>query len=137
MKANELERVPENKIGRVDQRGVFLNPHEAGTILYLTQFGLDIEVIRPTNTNKSRSADIVMLGTAWEIKSPTTSNISTIKEDFRKAMTQSDKIIFDLRRIKKDTENVEKHILRIFKERGRVRRLMIISKDGKIIDFRK
>ncbi|MBR5621200.1 hypothetical protein IKW75_01815 [Candidatus Saccharibacteria bacterium] len=119
----------------MEQQGVFLEPHEASTILHLTQFGFNIEVIKPTNANRAKSADIFMLGATWEIKSPTTSNLATIKADFRKARSQADRIIFDLRRTRKNVDSVEKQVITIFKERGSVRRLIIIKKNGKAIDY--
>ena len=112
-------------------------PHEDSTILYLTQFGLDIELVKPANAYKTKNADVFMMGAIWEMKSPTTFNKATIKADFRKAKSQSDRIIFDLRRVKKNADDVEKQVLQIFKGRGRVRRLIIIEKDGKVLDYTK
>ena len=137
MKIKELQKVSGNKIGRVDKKNVSTEPHEDSTILYLTQFGLNIELVKPANTYKTKSADVFMLGAIWEIKSPTTSNKATIKADFRKAKSQSNRIIFDLRRVKKNANDVEKQIIKIFQGRGRVRRLIIIEKDGKVLDYSK
>ncbi len=134
MKIKELSQVPGDKVGRVNKKGVSTESHEDSTILYLTQFGLDIELIKPANVPKTKNADIFMLGATWEMESPTTCNKTTIKADFRKAKSQSDRIIFDLRRVKKDADGVEKQILKIFEGRGRVRRLIIIEKSGKILD---
>lgn len=135
MKVKELQKVPSDKIGRVNKNNVSTEPHEDSTILYLTQFGLDIELVKPANAYKTRSADAFMLGAIWEIKSPITSNKSTIKADFRKAKSQSSRIIFDLRRVKKNADDVKKYILKLFQGRGRVRRLMIIEKNGKVLDY--
>ena len=137
MKVMELRRVPEDKIGRVNKNNVDIEPHEDSTILYLTQYGYNIEVVKPANTYKTSSADVFMMGAVWEMKSPTTFKESTIKEDFRKAKEQSDRIIFDLRRVKKYADDVEKYILKLFKGKGRVRQLIIIEKGGKVLYFSK
>ena len=137
MKVEELQRVAEDKVGRVIKRNVTVEPHEDSTMLYLAQFGFSMEAVKPANTHKTRSADVLISGAIWEIKSPTTFNKSTIKEDFRKAASQSDRVIFDLRRVKKYANDVEEQIIKLFKGKGRVRRLMIIEKGGKILDFTK
>ena len=137
MKIKELKPAPSHKIGKVNKNGVITEPHEDSTILYLTQFGFNIDLIKPTNAHKTKSADIFMSNSIWEIKSPTTNKESTIKEDFRKAKSQSDRIIFDLRRIKKYDEDVEKQLVKLFSNRGRVRIMIIIRKNGKVVDFSK
>ena len=137
MKVKELQKVMGDKIGRVDQNGVSTEPHEDSTILYLAQFGFDIEVIKPANTKKTKNADVFMLGAIWEMKAPTTFNKATIKEDFRRAAGQSDRVIFDLRRLKRHAGDVEKQIVGLFSGRGKVRQLIIIEKEGKVLYFTK
>lgn len=137
MKIVELKRVPDDKVGRVVTNGVKLEPHEESTAVYLTQFGFNVEYLKPRNTYKTGSADFLISGAIWETKSPTTFKKSTIKTDFRKAKKQSDRIIFDLRRVKKYADDIEKYIIKIFSEPGHVRHLIIIEKSGKAIDFSK
>lgn len=137
MKIVELKKVPANKIGRIDKNGVSPEPHEESTAVHLTQFGFNIEYVRPRNTFKAHSADFLIGGAVWESKSPTTSKGSTIKEDFRKAKNQSDRIIFDLRRVNKHADDVEKYVVNLFRAPGYVKRLLIIRKNGEVIDFSK
>ena len=137
MKINIIERVPVGRIGRVNKNGVELEPHEDSALLYLTQYGFDIDVIKPRNTYKTKTADIFMSGAIWELKSPTTFKESTIKSDFRKAKLQSDRIIFDLRGVKKYSVDVEKYILKIFEKPGFVHKLIIIKKDGRVLYYSK
>ncbi|MDO5481218.1 MAG: hypothetical protein Q4F60_02655 [Candidatus Saccharibacteria bacterium] len=137
MRIRELEIVSGKKIGRIDKKNVVTEPHEDSTVVYLAQFGFDIELVKPANTYKTKSADAFMMGAIWEMKSPTTFNKATIKADFRKAKSQSNRIIFDLRRVKKNADDVEKQILKIFEGRGRVKKLIIIEKSGKVLDCSK
>ena len=137
MKIKEIERVPKNKIGRVNKNGIKLEPQEDSALLYLTQYGFSIDVIKPRNTYKVKTADIFMSGAIWELKSPITFKESTIKSDFRKAKLQSDRVIFDLRGVKKYSDNVEKYIVRIFEKPGFVRKLIIIEKNGKVLYYSK
>lgn len=137
MKIAEIRPAPDDKIGRVKKNGVMTEPHEDSTILYLTQFGFDIELIKPTSTEKANNPDVLIMGTIWEIKGPKSSNETTIKNRFRKASKQSTKIIFDLRGIKGDANKVEKQIIKLLNGNGRVRRMMIIEKSGKLLDIAK
>ena len=137
MKVRELYKVPSKKIGRVNKNGIKTEPHEDSTALYLTQFGLNIEFIKPRNTNKARTADLLMMDAAWEAKSPTSSNETTIKTVFKRASSQSDRIIFDLRRVKRCDDKVEKQIVKMFSGHGRVRKMIIIRKNGIILEFSK
>ena len=137
MKIKKLQQVPHDKIGRVDKNNVKLEPHEESTILYLSQFGFDIELIRPSSTKKSNNPDILIMGTIWEIKGPESSNKTTIKNRFRKASKQSTKIVFDLRKVRKDVNKVEKQVFQLFKGDGKIRRMMIIEKDGTLLDITK
>lgn len=135
MKVRELHIVPSNKIGRINKNNIQTKLHEDSTVLYLSQFGYDIDFVKPRNTNRARTADLMMQGSLWEMKSPTSFNDSTIKADFRKAASQSDRVIFDLRRIKKNTDRVEKQLIKVFNGRGRVRKMIIIRKNGSVLEF--
>lgn len=135
MKIVELQKVPVEKIGRFNKNGIKLYPHEESTAVHLAQFGIDVEAVKPRHAKGSSNADIFMMGAIWEIKSPITFNKSTIKEDFRKASSQSERIIFDLRRVKAHADDVKKQIIEIFKGKGSVRRLIIIEKNEKTFEF--
>lgn len=135
MQIIELKKVPSHKIGRVNRNNVKTEPGEDSTFLYLTQFGFDIEIIKPAISQRTKNPDILMLGTIWEVKMPTSSNESTIKTDFRKASKQSTKIIFDLRGIKRDADKIEKYIIKLFDRPGRVNRMILVKKNGVALDI--
>lgn len=54
--------------------------------------------MQPSNIAGTNSPDFVMCGKIWETKSPAGKSQRTFEDDFRKAMRQSEHIIFDLRR---------------------------------------
>ncbi len=135
MKVKEIEKVAKNKKGHLNKNGIKPEPNEEKTFKYLTSFGFDIDLIKPTNADKVHNPDILIMGTIWEVKTPTSCKDNTIKNRFREASRQSTKIIFDLRFISKNVDAVEKKILDLFKNNGRVRRLMIIRENGSLIDF--
>lgn len=135
MKIIELHDVSRNRIGHLNLNGVKLEPKEKETFEYLTLYGFNIEVIVPVITKNHYNADILMAGTLWESKAPESSNRNTIKEHFKKASKQANKVIFDLRRVILDDKPVENYILGLFKKGGRINRMIIIRKNGKVFDI--
>lgn len=137
MKIIEIKEKPKEKFGRIVANNVVLEVHEYDTLLYLASRGLDIEVTMPVNTPKTNNPDIYMLGVVWEMKSPESSNKKTLKKRFHKASLQASNVVFDLRRVKKDYSIVRTEVLRMFDKNVATRRLIMIEKDGKVLDFRK
>lgn len=135
MKIKELPKVSKDKIGHINKNGVKSELSEEATFDYLTLFGFNIELIKPTSTEKAKNADMLIMGSIWEVKTPTSSSRSTIKARFRKASKQATRVIFDLRFIKGDAEKVQKQIIEMFDKGGQIRHLMIIEKGGKLLDF--
>lgn len=135
MKVIELERAPNDRRGQVNKNKIRLEPHEEKTINYLTLYGFDIEVVRPVNTPKINNPDIFIAGSLWEMKAPSIYNENTLKKHFKKASKQSDKVVFDLRGSKKDVLKIERFIVNKFKEPGRIRRMIVIRKNGRVFDF--
>ena len=137
MNIRELRRVPSNKIGRVDKHGVEAKPHEESTALHLAQFGFDIDFIMPSNIYKTKSADFLVNGAIWETKSPEGSGNSTVGRQFHEASKQSDKLVLDLRRIKLPAEKAQRHALSRFEKSINIKRLLLITKDGRLLDIKR
>lgn len=81
--------------------GINVWPHELETARALANSGYIIKFIKKTEGFKIHSADIIMNGKMWELKSPNGSKLSTIERNLRRAKTQSKYIVFDSIRIKK------------------------------------
>lgn len=135
MKIVELKKAKKEKVGHINLNGVKPEPQERRTIRLLSQYGFNIEVIRPTNTPKTNNPDILMLGTIWEMKAPTSFNENTLKLRMKKAAKQAGHIVFDLRSVKKNSEKVEKYINGLFIGNSKMRRMILIKKDGRAVDF--
>ena len=80
-----------------------LESNEEQTFRYLTLFGLNVELIRPTGMKTVKNPDALILGTIWEAKAPVSSKRNTVKNRFRKASKQAQNVIFDLRFVKEGT----------------------------------
>ena len=135
MKIVELKRVKKEKVGRINLNGIKPESQERKTMKLLSRYGLSIEVIRPTNTPKTNNPDILMLGTIWEMKAPTSFNENTLKLRMKKAAKQAGYVVFDLRNVKKNPDKVEKYIIELFTGNSRMRRMILIRKDGRAIDL--
>ena len=120
------------KNGRLFDNDVRLEVHERRTVDYLLQQGKDIELISPSYNLYSKSPDFWMDGVAWELKCPCVTKLERISYLFRYATKQSPQVIFDLRNIKGDSAGVIKHLQKLFHISRRVRRLIIISKEGNL-----
>lgn len=126
--------------GRVIKTRFDLEPHEERTIETLSNFGYDVETVVPSNTPKSQNPDILMMGTIWEMKGPTTTNRNTIEKRFKKAIRQANgRSVFDLREVPKgeDVEIVKNEIMALFERKRGMRRIIMIENDEKILDISK
>ena len=137
MKISELKLVPKSRRGKFLKNGVKLEPHEEDTANVLTLYGFTVDVIKPLNTPKVHNADFLIDGVIWEVKSPLSSNKKTIKKRMHEASEQSERVVVDLRRIKKDYRSVEKDIIDRFCNKGTFRRMIIINKTGSVFYYEK
>ena len=135
MKITELKRVPKARIGKYHKNGIRPEPHEDNTANLLCRYGFNIELVVPVNTPKSNNPDLFMLGAIWETKAPHSFNKQTLKNRMKKAAKQAGRVIFDLRNLKKDYDEAESFIVKLFIGNTEIRRMMIIKKSGEILDF--
>ena len=137
MKITELRCVSKGKIGRYHKNGIKPEPHEEETAKLLVLYGFDIEIIKPMNTPKTKNPDFLINGSIWETKSPTTSNLKTIKKRMHEASEQAMRVIVDLRRVRNNYNKIEKDIIKRFYDKGSFRIMILITKDGRVFEYRK
>ena len=112
-------------------------PHEVRTALALSRhYKTTVEFLIPVDDYKRKSADIVMLGVEWEIKSPYGASKSTIGNQFQFASKQSRNIILDTRRTKLDYESIKKKVLVEIKKRSSIKKVILIDKFEKIVEIK-
>lgn len=122
------------KQGHITANGVVLQQHEISTIVFLTQQGFDVSLIPPQRRKGAHTPDISMLGLDWEMKRPKGRSAHTIKRAFKTASRQSSNIIFDLRSSKIPDETNLSKLEKEFADIRSVKRLLIITKSGKVVD---
>ena len=126
------------KSGKITPNGVILQDHEYSTILLLTEFGYDIELLPASTIEGTRTPDILMNGVRWEIKSPIGKGKWVIKNIMQKASHQSENLVIDLRRLTQFPQ--DKYINEVkqrFALSKRFKRLIIAVKGNKLLDFSK
>lgn len=123
--------------GKLTQNKVHLEDHEYDTVKLLMANGYDVELIPPSKIQGLRMPDIMMLGTAWEMKSPEGNGRNTLKNAVQNASHQSDSIIIDLRRTTIQDQDAVKELQKQFELSRRLKRMKVICKDENILDFKK
>jgi len=83
----------------------------------------------------NKTADISIDSTEWEIKSPTGGGKRNIQHQLSKALKQSPNIVFDARRSKLHIVKIERELEKQFKTTKKLKRLLLIKKDGNIVAF--
>ncbi|MDR1032868.1 MAG: hypothetical protein LBL84_02545 [Candidatus Nomurabacteria bacterium] len=127
--------MPKRK-GKITPNGVVLEKHENATVVFLTDLGFDIELVKPNLRKGARSPDISMSGLEWEIKSPRANSKHTVEHAFRSALGQSCNIIFDLRRSRAPVTSLKK-VQKEFDKEKRAKNVIIITKEHKVIDLKR
>ena len=108
--------------------------HEFEAAKFFADRGKDIVFIKPSDIPGVHTPDIKMDGVEWELKCPQGDSKRTIEQNFRKAMKQSQYIIFDLRRIKVSEKLCLAQLKEFFDTKKRVKRLLIIRKNGDLLE---
>jgi hypothetical protein len=111
--------------------------NELETAKFFAELGKDIIFIRPSSIPNQHRPDIIMDGLEWEMKAPTGSGKRNIEYNFRKAVTQSRNIIFDLRHIKMSEKQCISQLEKEFTQRPYLNKLYVIKKNGELMMYPK
>jgi hypothetical protein len=127
------------KKGHIDISNLNTPPEQAEfeTAKYLAASGKDVTFIRPSSTPNQHTPDIMMDGIEWEIKCPEGNSKRTIENNMRKAITQSNSVIFDLRHMKLSEKQCIAQPEQQFNKRSQLKRLLIIKKNGELLTYPK
>lgn len=90
------------------------------------------ESIPESNT---KTADILLDGVEFEIKSPKSANANSLEHILKKAVKQSCNIIIDTSRMKNiRDDNTRRFLVNQARLRKQIKKLIMITKQGQIID---
>ncbi|MBQ8156352.1 hypothetical protein IJ101_01015 [Candidatus Saccharibacteria bacterium] len=123
-----------NKIIFEGQTRKQLRYHEVNAILLLLDFfDTDITCINP---GSGKTPDLRIKNIEWELKSPQGDGAKTIENIIRKAAKQSKNIVLDFSRIKMNGNQALSRTKYYLKNNKHgIKRLIIITKNHKVIDF--
>ena len=108
-------------------------PHELRVAKILALAGYAVEFIPETNT---KTADILLDGIEFEIKSPKSANANSLEHILKKAVKQSCNIIIDTSRMKNvRDDNIRCFLINQVRIRRQINNLIMITKQGQIIDI--
>ncbi len=125
--------------GKIDVSALNRPPElfELKTAEYFADMGKNVSFIRPSAIPNQHRPDIIMDGIEWEIKCPIGESKRTLENNLRKAILQSQNVIFDLRHTKlPDAQSIYQLKCR-FDRTSQIRKLYIIKKDGELILYKK
>ena len=101
------------------------------------ELGFDVELIPKINIEGVHTPDIVINGVKWEMKAPIGEGGSLMKNTIQKAVKQSPNIIIDLRRAKRHQTKCLRELEKHFDKSKSIKSLKIITKSGRVLDFKK
>jgi len=111
-------------------------PHEISAAWILARhFGTVVEFLCPSEGYKMKTADLVLNGLIWEMKSPTGNAHMTVSNQFRRASKQSTHVVFDARRVHLDEDYVLSQV-RIEIKKRRFKAVLFITKAGTVLEIR-
>ena len=114
-----------------------MKEHENATVVFLTELGYDVELIPRSNIKGVHTPDIIMDDKQWEIKCPKGNGRWLLENTLKKASKQSENIIIDLARIKIHQTRCLNELEKQFNMIKQIRKLFVITKTKKVIDFTK
>ncbi|MDR1014069.1 MAG: hypothetical protein LBL86_03710 [Coriobacteriales bacterium] len=109
-------------------------PHEVSAAVILAEhFQADVEFLK--RIVNSRSADVLIKSTIWEIKSPTGKGKRNIQHTLSAALKQSRCIVFDARRSKIHIDRIAGELQKQLAMTASIERLILIRKDKTALEL--
>ena len=105
--------------------------------LLARHYKCDVEFIIPIDDYKRKTADILMQGSMWEIKSPEGSSKYTIQKQIRRASKQAKNIVIDTRRTTLAYSRIEKDVQIELNKRHNIKKIILIDKFDNIVEIKK
>ncbi|MDR0955515.1 MAG: hypothetical protein LBM73_00120 [Candidatus Nomurabacteria bacterium] len=122
------------------ENGSYPTDEELETVVALTlrKGRQHITFLRPNTEQFAKTPDILWNKLKWEIKRPHGRGKYTLQHAFKAAVLQSENVIFDLRDLKKiPPENAVRKLEKEFNVSRKARRMIILTKSHKQLDFKK
>ena len=113
-----------------------IRDHERRTAQAIANTGLSVEFIIKLEQDFTKSPDVLINSTRWEMKSPTTNKLSQIEMNLKRANKQSAYIIIDSQRIKHIPDSkLLSFLTEQYKRRRSIKKLLFVNRRRKVIDL--
>jgi len=110
--------------------------HELKTAHALARHGFTVEFVAVSNNHKAKTADVVIDGTLYEIKSPKTDKLSAVERNLKRATKQSGNIIIDSRRMSKlHDATIQKFLAQKLKQQKTIKKILFVNRKHEVIDI--
>ena len=110
--------------------------HELSAAKRLASTGRDIEFLPRIEGREVKTADILMDGIAWEMKSPESSNLKSLQRILRRAGKQSPNVLIDVARMHGvPTPAIDRELRRLKPLVRSIRRLRLLTREGIVVDI--
>lgn len=110
--------------------------HELKTAQVFAKHGYIVEFLITNQAQRAKTADVLIDGVVYEIKSPKTDKLSAIERNLKRALKQSDSIIIDSRRMHKlHDSTIQKYLTQKLKQQRSIKRLLLVDRRHQIIDI--
>lgn len=111
--------------------------HEIRTAQALAAAGYTVFFLKRRERDYERTPDVMIDGEVWEMKSPVSGNLAKVRKILRKALSQSNNIIYDSQRVKGTPDlNIERELRKQANDIRSIRRLLFVNKKREIIDIK-
>lgn len=127
--------IVKNKVIVPSDISPYPKPYEMSAAVILSRhFNSDVYFIK---RSPLKTADVKIENISWEIKSPTGKGKRNIQHQFSRAIKQSCNIVFDARRSKIHIAKITRELDRQFMMTKAIKRLLLITKTERVIEFEK
>jgi hypothetical protein len=117
--------------------GVYPTKHEHETADFFLIRGQDVIFIKPSRTKGAKNADVEIDGAKWEMKSLFGKSKRSIGDHLSRASRQSVNIVLDSRHFQHSEKFVIAETAKQFAIRRKIRKIILITKSGKMLDYRR
>ncbi|HEX9153901.1 MAG TPA: hypothetical protein VF809_03715 [Candidatus Saccharimonadales bacterium] len=110
--------------------------HELKTAHALARHGFTVEFVAANNNHKAKTADVVMDGVLYEIKSPKTDRLSAVERNLKRATKQFGNIVIDSRRMSKLRDaTIQKFLVQKLKQQKTIKKILFVNRKHEVIDI--
>lgn len=120
----------------IEPAKVNIRPHERSTARAIARTGMVVEFVIKSEYTHTNSADLLIDGIVWEMKSPQTDKWTQLEKNLKRASKQSPYIIIDSQRVKRmQDRTIQNFLIAKFKANKSIKRLLFVNRRREVIDI--